>query len=65
VTTVFAAGDDAVVLMPAEILIVEPAPDAVTVAPTKSREVILVPLDAVFSFTSTPDTTPSRLLPSP
>ena len=64
-TTVFAAGDDAVVLIPAEILIVEPAPDAVTVAPEKSREVILVPLDAVFYFTSTPETTPPKLLPSP
>ena len=65
VTTLLADGDDAVVLTPAAIVIVDPAPDAVTVAPAKSRETILVPLDTVSSFTSTPETTPSRLLPSP
>ena len=65
-TTVFAAGDDAVVLIPAAIVIVEPAPDAVTVAPeAKLTEVKLVPLEVPPSFNSIPETTPSRLLPSP
>ena len=68
VTTVFAAGDDAVVLIPPEaIVIVEtPAEPVVTVAPdSKLITVSDVPLEVPPSFNSIPETTPSKLLPSP
>ena len=67
VTTVFAAGDDAVVLIPAAIVIVEtPAEPVVNVAPdAKLIAVRDVPTELPACFSSTPETTPSKLLPLP
>ena len=64
-TTVFADGVDAAVVIPAEIAIVVSEPDELTVAPVKLSEVCSVPLEVPPSLVSTPETTPSRLLPSP
>ena len=48
------------------IVIVEPAPDAVMVAPeAKLIDDKLVPLEDPPSSNSIPDETPSKLLPSP
>ena len=46
-------------------MIVEPAPDEVTVAPTKSNEVCEVPLEVPPSLVSTPEITPVKLAPFP
>ena len=64
-TTVFAAGDDSAVPIPPEIAIVVSEPDDVTVAPVKLSEVCSDPLGVPSSLVATPETTPSKLLPSP
>ena len=65
-TTVFADGDDAAVLIPAAaIAIVVSEPDELTVAPVKLSEVWSDPLGVPSSLVATPETTPSKLLPSP
>ena len=58
-TTVFADGDDAAVLIPAAaIAIVVSEPAEVTVAPVKLSETCDVPLEVPPSLVSTPETTP-------
>jgi hypothetical protein len=67
VTTVFADGDDAVVLIPAAaiVIVVIPADPVLAVAPEKLIAVSDVPTDDPPDLTSIPETTPERLDPSP
>jgi len=67
VTTVFADGVDAVVLIPAAIVIVEtPAEPVVNVAPdAKLIAVRDVPTELPACFSSIPETTPERFDPLP
>jgi hypothetical protein len=55
----FAAGEYLVVVIPAEIVIVDPAPDAVTVAPDSKLIIVsAVPTELPPDSISTPETTP-------